>query len=78
MFMGKTTNNNNGVNVNSALYSSYSDTCMVKISAWNTNLSIKFHYCPDVKSKIPKIPASSPQHQKVCTTFVSFQPFSSK
>lgn len=43
MFMGKTTNNNNGVNVNSALYTSYSDTCMVKISAWNTNLSIKFH-----------------------------------
>jgi len=43
MFMGRTTNNNNGVNVNSALYTSYSDTCMVKISAWNTNLSIKFH-----------------------------------
>ena len=43
MFMGKNTNNGNGVNVNSALYTSYSDTCMVKISAWNTNLSIKFH-----------------------------------
>jgi hypothetical protein len=41
--MGKSTNNSNGVNVNSALYTSYSDTCMVKISAWNTNLSIKFH-----------------------------------
>lgn len=43
MFMGKATNNNNGVNVNSALYTSYSDACMVKVSAWNTNLSIKFH-----------------------------------
>ncbi len=36
-------NNGNGVNVNSNLYISYSDTCMLKLGAWNTQLSLKFH-----------------------------------
>ena len=43
MFMGKQYNNNGGVNVNTKLYTSYSDTCMITIGGWNTNLSIKFH-----------------------------------
>ena len=43
MFMGRNSNNNNGVNVNTNLYVSYSDTCMLKMGAWNNNLSIKFH-----------------------------------
>ena len=43
MFMGKSNNLNNGINVNSALYVSYSDTCMLKVGAWNQQLSVKFH-----------------------------------
>ena len=43
MFMGKTTNNSLGVNVNSTFYVSYSDTCMLKLGGWNQSLSIKFH-----------------------------------
>ena len=43
MFMGKNTNNSNNVNVNTNIYTSYSDTCMLKLGAWNLNLSIKFH-----------------------------------
>lgn len=43
MFMGRQFNNNNGVNVNTKLYTSYSDACMVTIGGWNTNLSVKFH-----------------------------------
>ena len=43
MFMGKSNNLNNGINVNSALYVSYSDTCMLKVGAWNLQLSVKFH-----------------------------------
>jgi threonine synthase len=41
--MGKQNNNNNGVNVNTRLYTSYSDTCMLSLGAWNDKLSIKFH-----------------------------------
>ena len=41
--MGRSNNNGNGVNVNTTLYTSYSDTCMLKMGAWNQNLSIKFH-----------------------------------
>lgn len=43
MFMGRSNNNGNGVNVNTTFYTSYSDTCMLKIGGWNQNLSIKFH-----------------------------------
>ena len=43
MFMGRQFNNNNGVNVNTKLYTSYSDACMVTIGGWNMNLSVKFH-----------------------------------
>ena len=43
MFMGRQYNNNGGVNVNTKFYTSYSDTCMVTIGGWNTNLSVKFH-----------------------------------
>ena len=41
-FFGRS-NNGNGVNVNTNLYTSTSDTCMVKMGAWNNNLSIKFY-----------------------------------
>ena len=43
MFMGRNNNNNNGVNVNSSLYVSYSEACMLKVGAWNQNLSLRFH-----------------------------------
>lgn len=43
MFGVKPNNNGNGVNVNTALFSSYSDTCKVTIGAWNLQLSVKFH-----------------------------------
>lgn len=44
MFGFKPSNNNNGgVNVNTSLFSSYSDTCKLTIGAWNLQLSIKFH-----------------------------------
>lgn len=36
-------NNNNGVNVNTKLYSSYGDDSLLTVSGWNQNLSIKFH-----------------------------------
>ena len=35
--------NNGGVNVNTRLYTSYSDTAQVVVGAWNAQLSIKFH-----------------------------------
>ena len=43
MFMGRQTNNSNGVNVNTNLYSSYSDTARVTLGAWNQQLSLKIH-----------------------------------
>ena len=41
---GKFNNNNAGisVNVNTRLYTSYSDESLLVLSAWNTNLSVKF------------------------------------
>lgn len=43
MFNGTQTNNGNGVNVNSRLYSSYSDTAMITLGGWNLQLSLKVH-----------------------------------
>lgn len=43
MFNGRNTNNGNGVNINTRLYTSYSDTCMISVGAWNDKISIKFH-----------------------------------
>lgn len=43
MFGGRTQNNGNGVNVNTRLYTSYSDTAMITMGGWNMNLSIVFH-----------------------------------
>lgn len=43
IFGGRTNNNGNGVNLNSKLYTSFSDTCMLTLTAWNTQLSIRVH-----------------------------------
>lgn len=43
MFMGRENNNNNGVNVNTKLFTSYSDTAMITLSAWNQQISVKVH-----------------------------------
>ena len=43
MFIGRVNNNTNTVNVNTKLFTSYSDTCMLTVGAWNTQLSLKFH-----------------------------------
>lgn len=43
MFMGNQNNNNSGVNVNTKLYTSYSDTAMIVLSAWNQQISVKVH-----------------------------------
>lgn len=43
MFMGNQNNNNNGVNVNTKLYTSYSETAMIVLSAWNQQISVKIH-----------------------------------
>lgn len=43
MFFGRQNNNTNAVNVNTKLYSSFSDTCMITMSAWNQQISLKFH-----------------------------------
>lgn len=43
MFNNGRQNNGNGVNVNTRLYTSYSDTCMIALGAWNDKLSLKFH-----------------------------------
>ena len=43
MFYGRTTNNTNTVNVNTKLFTSYSDACMISLGAWNQQLSLKFH-----------------------------------
>lgn len=43
MFNGRQNNNGNGVNVNTRLFTSYSDTCMISLGAWNDKLSLKFH-----------------------------------
>lgn len=40
---GNRSNNSMSVNVNSNLYISYSQSCMLKLGAWNTQLSLKFH-----------------------------------
>lgn len=40
---GRSTNNGSGVNLNSRLYTSFSDTCMVVVTAWNQQISIRFH-----------------------------------
>ena len=39
----QTYNNGNTVNVNTRLYTSYSDTAMVVMGAWNSQLSLKVH-----------------------------------
>lgn len=41
--MFRANNNGNGVNLNTRLYTSYSDTCMLVLGAWNDKLSLKFH-----------------------------------
>jgi hypothetical protein len=38
---GSYQNNNQKVNVNTPLYTSYSDTCLLRVSAWNKMMSIK-------------------------------------
>lgn len=43
MFAPQKPNNGNGVNVNTKLYDSYSDTCHLVVGGWNNSLSIKFH-----------------------------------
>lgn len=40
---GRQYNNGNNVNVNTRLYTSYSDTAMVVMGAWNSQLSLKVH-----------------------------------
>ena len=40
---GTVYNNGNGVNVNSRLFTSYSDTAMIVMGAWNSQLSLKVH-----------------------------------
>lgn len=44
MFNNRSTyNNGNNVNVNTRLYTSYSDTAMIVMGAWNSQLSLKVH-----------------------------------
>lgn len=44
MFNNRSTyNNGNTVNLNTRLYTSYSDTAMVVLGAWNSQLSLKVH-----------------------------------
>lgn len=43
MFFGRQNNNTNAVNVNTKLYSSFSDNCMITMHAWNQQISLKFH-----------------------------------
>lgn len=43
MFAPQKPNNGNGVNVNTKLYDSYSDTCHLVVGGWNNSLSVKFH-----------------------------------
>ena len=43
MFFRGSNNNNGGVNVNTAFYTSYSDTAMVRLGGWNQQLSLKIH-----------------------------------
>lgn len=43
MFFRGSNNNNNAVNVNTAFYTSYSDTAMVRLGGWNQQLSLKIH-----------------------------------
>lgn len=45
MFFGRNNNNGNTINVNTRLYTSYSDTAMVTVSAWNDKISIKIQPC---------------------------------
>ena len=45
MFFGKTTATKQEVNVNTKLFSSYSDTALVNADAWNAQLSIKVRPC---------------------------------
>ena len=43
MFNMRQNSQNNQLNVNTKLYSSFSDTCMITMGAWNLQLSLKFH-----------------------------------
>lgn len=43
MFYPKSNNNSNGVNVNTTLFTSYSDVAMVVVGGWNKQLSIKVY-----------------------------------
>lgn len=43
MFFRGSNNNNNGINVNTSFFTSYSDTAMVKLGGWNQQLSLKVH-----------------------------------
>lgn len=42
MFFGKSNSSDNGVNINTSFYSSYSDTCLLTVGGWNRNLTVKF------------------------------------
>lgn len=50
MFNGRQNNNGNGVNINTRLYTSYSDSCMISLGLWNDKLSLKFHPMKGVNS----------------------------
>lgn len=41
MMFGNNNGNGNGVNVNTAFYTSYSDTSLLSVGGWNRNLSLK-------------------------------------
>lgn len=45
MFTGRQNNTGNSVNINTRVYTSYSDTALVTMTAWNDKLSIKFQPC---------------------------------
>ena len=47
MQLGATTRGgyNNGISVNSRLYVSFSDTAMIQVGAWNSQISIRVHPC---------------------------------
>ena len=51
MFMSNRSNNGNGISVNTNLYTSCSDACMLQVGGWNDKLSVKFSPCTGVNEE---------------------------
>ena len=45
MFTGRQTTTGNNININTRVYTSYSDTALVSVTAWNDKISIKMQPC---------------------------------